>query len=64
MVSYTTNGMNDNQHPKKTRTPRTFKAFERLIQKLMAVRKEEIDELEAKRVRRRGGGRRPMLRRA
>lgn len=55
--------MKDNPHPKKKRTPRSFKAFERLTQKLMAVSKEEIDEIEAKRVRRRGGGRRPMLRR-
>ena len=60
---YTTDGMNDNLHPKKKRTPRSFKAFERLTQKLIAVSKDEINEIEAKRVRRRGGGRRPMLRR-
>ena len=57
-VSYSTDGMNDNLHPKKQCTPRTFKA-----QKLMALSNEEINELEAKRVRRRGGGRRPMLKR-
>ena len=62
-VSYSTDGMNDNLHPKKQCTPRTFKAFERLTQKLMALSNEEINELEAKRVRRRGGGRRPMLKR-
>ncbi|MCZ6759606.1 MAG: hypothetical protein O7D29_04405 [Gemmatimonadetes bacterium] len=32
-----------------------FEAFERLTQKLMAVSKEEMNELEAKRVWRRGG---------
>ena len=63
-VFYAISGMRDNPHPKKKRTPRSFMAFERLTQKLIAVSKAEIYELEAKRVKRRGGGRRPMLRRA
>ncbi len=54
--------MSNNDHHKR-KSPQ-FAAFERLTKKLMAVSKEEIDELEAQRKPQRTGGRRPMLRRA